>query len=332
MDWLRITNNEVYKMIWLIGCKGMLGTEVGRQLSANNIACVGTDREVDITDYDMLENFATSHDSVANRTGLTASTGAIAGKITWVINCSAYTDVNKAETEPDLAKKLNEDGPKNIARAARHVGAKLIHISTDYVFDGTGNVPYTEDMPKQPIGVYGVTKAAGEDAVEKEMTQYYILRTAWLYGFDGHNFVYTMTKAMDSHPDVKVVQDQKGTPTCAVDLASVIIKIILTSSNAHGLFGKNSAIPYGIYHCTDIGETNWYAFTKKIYELGKKYKRITNECTINPCTTEEYPTPAKRPAYSVLSKDKLQKALRIKLPKWEDSLERFIKSDSFEIK
>ena len=319
-------------MIWLIGCKGMLGTEVARQLDANNIAWVGTDREVDITDPNALETFAQSHDGPVNRTGLTATNGNIPGKINWVINCSAYTDVNKAESEPELAKKLNADGPLNIARATRHIGAKLIHISTDYVFDGTGTRPYTEDMAKQPLGVYGETKAAGEDAVQKEMTQYYILRTAWLYGFDGHNFVYTMTKSMNLNESVKVVEDQKGTPTFAGDLASVILKIIITSANAHGLFGKNSAIPYGVYHCTDLGETNWYAFTKKIYEYGKKFGRITHDCTINPCTTEEYPTPAKRPAYSVLSKDKLQKSLKIKLPKWEDSLEYFMKSDKFEIK
>lgn len=319
-------------MIWLIGCKGMLGTELGRQLTANNIPWVGTDRDVDITDPDALDTFAQSHDTSSSRTGFAVSTGSISGKITWVVNCSAYTDVNKAESESDLAKKLNEDGPRNIARTARHVGAKLIHISTDYVFDGTENTPYTEEMSKKPLGVYGQTKAAGEDAVQKEMTQYYILRTAWLYGFDGHNFVYTMTKAMNTNESVKVVEDQKGSPTFAGDLAQVIIKIIVTSANAHGLFGKNSAIPYGIYHCTDIGETNWFAFTKKIYEYGKKFGRITHDCTINPCTTEEYPTPAKRPQYSVLSKEKIQKSLKIKLPKWEDSLEKFMKSDRFEIR
>lgn len=137
---------------------------------------------------------------------------------------------------------------------------------------------------------------------------------------------------MNTHDNVKVVADQKGTPTCAVDLAEVIIKLIITSAKAQGLFGKNSALPYGIYQCTDLGETTWFEFTQKIYEYGKKFGRITQDCTINPCTTEEYPTPAKRPAYSVLSKDKIQKALKIKLPRWEDSLEHFMKSARFEIK
>lgn len=319
-------------MIWLIGCNGMLGSEIAKQLTDNKIAWIGTDRDVDITNPEELLNFADSHDSSAGRTGSAASTGSVPGKITWIINCAAYTAVDKAESDPELAKKLNEEGPRNIARTARKIGAKLIHISTDYVFDGTASTPYTEDMEKHPIGVYGVTKAAGEDAVEKEMTQYYIIRTAWLYGFDGHNFVYTMTKAMNSHNEVKVVSDQKGSPTCAVDLAAAILKIIITSDNAPSLFGKNSAPPYGVYQFTDLGETTWYHFTQKIFEYGKKHGRITQDCTINPCTTEEYPTPAKRPAYSVLSKDKIMSSLKIKIPAWESSLEKFIKSSRFDIK
>lgn len=319
-------------MVWLIGCKGMLGTELGRQLTQAGIKWVGSDRDVDITDPVALENFGDSHDSAAGRTGNTATNGTVPGKITWVINCAAYTAVDKAESDEELAKALNEIGPRNIARTARHIGAKLIHISTDYVFDGTGSEPYTEDMEKKPLGVYGVTKAAGEDAVQKEMTQYYILRTAWLYGFDGKNFVYTMTKAMNERDSVKVVADQKGSPTCAIDLAQVIVRIITSSDNAHTLFGKNAALPYGIYHCTDLGETTWFDFTKKILEFGQKYKRISKNCEINSCTTEEYPTPAKRPAYSVLSKDKIQKGLKIKLPQWEESLEKFIKNERFQPK
>ena len=209
-------------------------------------------------------------------------------------------------------REQNKSYPRNIARATRKIGAKLIHISTDYVFDGTGSVPYTETMEKKPLGVYGVTKAAGEDAVEKEMTQYYILRTAWLYGFDGKNFVYTMTKLMNDRDALNVVSDQKGTPTCAMDLAAAIIKIIETSDKAPGLFGKKSAIPYGVYHFTNLGETTWFEFARRIYELGKKYARIQSDCSVNPCTTEEYPTPAKRPAYSVLDKSKIQNAFRIK--------------------
>ena len=316
-------------MIWLIGCKGILGSELGRQLTANKINWVGTDKEVDITNLEELDNFAESHDIAANRTGSTVAKGKLPTKITWIINCAGYTAVDKAEEEADLAKKLNEDGARNIARAARHIGAKLIHISTDYVFDGTENFPYTEESAKNPQSVYGTTKAAGEDAVQKEMTQYYIIRTAWLYGFNGHNFVYSMTKLLNTKDSISVVNDQRGSPTNAADLASTIIKIVLTSANAPKLFGKNSALPYGIYQFTNSGETTWYEFAKKICELGKKYKRITQDCSINPCSTEEYPTAAKRPHYSVLSKEKIQKALKLKIPSWEESLEKFIKSENF---
>ena len=316
-------------MVWLIGCKGMLGSEVARQLDDNSIPWVGTDTDVDITDPLALEAFASSHDSTATKTGGAVSKGKTHGKIKWVINCAAFTDVNRAESSEELATKLNEAGPRNIARTARQIGAKMIHISTDYVFDGKGSEPYTETTPKAPLGVYGKTKSLGEDSVQKEMTQYYILRTAWLYGFDGKNFVYTMTKAMNSNPSVKVVNDQRGTPTCAIDLAGVIIKIIQTSERATGLFGKNSAIPYGIYHFTNMGDITWFDFAKKIYELGKKYERISNTCTVEPCATSDYPTPAQRPAYSVLSKEKIQKALKIKIPEWDESLEKFIKSPRF---
>ncbi len=319
-------------MVWLIGCNGMLGSEIAKQLTDSKIAWIGSDTDVDITSPEALDDFAESHDSSANTTGSSVAKGKVPSKITWVINCAAWTAVDAAEENKEMAKKLNEDGPRNIARVARKIGAKLIHISTDYVFDGSATEPYTEESERKPCGVYGETKALGEAVIEKEMTQYYILRTAWLYGFNGKNFVYTMTKAMNTRESVQVVNDQKGSPTFAGDLASAIMKIINTSTNAQNLFGKNSAPPYGIYNFTNLGEITWYDFACKIYELGKKYKRITNNCKINPCSTEEYPTPCKRPAYSVLSKDKIQKSLKIKIPAWEDSLERFIKSDKFSIK
>lgn len=293
-------------MIWLIGYKGMLGTEVSRQLESAGFSWVGTDRNVDITDYNALSSFSKSQNE----------------EIDWIINCSAYTAVDKAEDDRELARSLNADGPRNIARVAKERGARLIHISTDYVFDGSASSPYTEDMPKKPIGVYGVTKAAGEDEVAKELCEYYILRTAWLYGFDGHNFVYTMISLMNTHDSIKVVSDQKGTPTFAGDLASCIIRLIK----------MKGSVPYGIYQCTDLGETDWHSFALKIYELGKKYGRINRDCAVNACITAEYPTKAKRPLYSVLSKDKIQKALGISLPVWEESLEKFITDGRFSIK
>lgn len=312
-------------MIWLIGCNGMLASELKRQLEKNNMPYVGTGLDVDITDYDALLKFAQCHNT--SPAGTTSR-----DKISWIINCAAYTAVDKAEDEREQARLANEVGPTNIARVARIIGAKLIHISTDYVFDGKASSPYTENMPISPTGVYGTTKAAGEKAVQKEMTQYYILRTAWLYGFDGKNFVYTMTKLFGSKDEVKVVSDQKGTPTCCTTLAQVIISIIQTAQNAHKLFGPHAALPYDIYHVTDEGETTWYEFAKEIYRLARKYKKIDKECTITPCTTEEYGAKAPRPMYSVLSKKKIQTSLNIKLPKWKDSLEKFFKDNNFSIK
>ena len=311
-------------MIWLIGCKGMLGKEVARQLDQNKYHWVGTDKEVDITDREALSTFEKSVE-----TSSYLDTSSTDKHIKWIINCSAYTNVDKAEEETEFADKLNNVGALNIARTARSIGAKLIHISTDYVFNGKGNTPYTEDMEKEPLGVYGKTKAAGEEAIQKEMTQFYILRTAWLYGFDGKNFVYTMTKLMNNHDQIKVVNDQMGTPTCAIELASTILKIIEKSDNATEAFGKHSAPAYGIYHFTNGGQTNWFEFAQEIYKLGKKYGRITQNCEVNPCTTAEYGAKVERPAYSVLSKDKICKELKIKLPAWQSCLEKFIKSERF---
>lgn len=319
-------------MIWLIGSHGMLGCEVAKLLTANNISWIGSNSEVDISNPTALENFATSHDQASGQTGMAASKGTVPTKITWVINCAAYTQVDKAESETEKAKQINYNGARNIARVARKLSAKLIHISTDYVFDGMSLIPYTEEDSKNPTGVYGKTKSDGEDSIQNEMTQYYILRTSWLYGFNGKNFVYTMMRLMNEKPQITVVNDQRGTPTNAVNLATTILKIINVSENAHSLFGRKAAIPYGIYHVTDKGETTWFDFANKIFLYGKKYGRIKQDCKVLPCSTQEYPTVAKRPAYSVLSKTKIQNALKVKFPKWEDSLENFIKSERFDIK
>ena len=292
-------------MVWLIGCKGMLGTEIARQLKNSNIDYIGTDIDVDITKLEVLEDFSNKNP-----------------KIDWIINCSAYTAVDKAEDDKDFANLLNNIGPKNISSVAKKINAKMIHISTDYVFDGTGTTPYTEDMDVKPIGVYGQTKADGEKSVIDSGCEYYIFRTAWLYGYDGKNFVYTMLKLMESKQELSVVSDQKGTPTFAGDLANCVIKTI-TSKNQ---------IPCGIYHCTDLGEITWYDFACEIYKQGKATGKLSNECKINPCSTDEFPTKAKRPAYSVLSKEKIQQALGIALPMWNESLNVFMNSPLFSIK
>ncbi len=295
-------------MLWLIGNKGMLGNEVCRTLSKNNIDFVGTDSEVSILDFSALEGFASGK------------------KISFIVNCAAYTAVDKAESDVDFARELNANGPRNIARLAKKLGIPFIHISTDYVFDGTASSPISEDNPIKPIGVYGETKAEGERAIAEETSDFYILRTAWLYGFSGKNFVYTMIRAMNSHESVKVVNDQKGTPTNCVTLSSVIAKII-------GKRTCGESIPNGIYHVTDLGEITWFDFTNEIKKQAAEAGLLTNKnCVVNPCDTSEYPTPAKRPAYSVLDKSKIQKTLGIVLPDWKESLKTFIDSALFDKK
>ena len=296
-------------MIWLVGCNGMLGTEVSLQLTEKKIDFIATGHEVDITDFSAVVSFAMEK---------------IGKNIDFIINCAAYTNVDKAESEPDLAKIVNEKGAENLARFANKIHATLIHISTDYVFDGSGNLTLTEDALIAPIGVYGKTKADGEIAVQKQLVEHYIIRTAWLYGWAGKNFVYTMIRAMNSRDSINVVNDQKGSPTFAGDLADVILKIIEAARNS-------KKIPYGIYHYTDLGEISWYDFACEIKKQGMKLGLIKNQkCDIIPCITEEYLTPAKRPEYSVLSKEKIQKALSIEIPVWQESLREFLSSPFFD--
>lgn len=306
-------------MIWLIGNKGMLGSEIARQLEFNNINFIGTDRDVDITNIDSLRSFI---NNIKNNSQYESD-----NNVTWIINCSAYTAVDKAEEEFELATLINEIGVKNIATIAKENNSRLIHISTDYVFDGNGTRPYLESDSIAPIGAYGLTKANGEKAAQAILKELYIVRTAWLYGYNGNNFVYTMLKLMNNKSELSVVNDQIGSPTFASDLAYTIIMIMLS----RGLTEKSlpTAIDYGIYHCTDIAEISWYDFAKAIYKIGKEKGKINSDCIIKSCTTEEYPTKTKRPSYSVLSKEKIQKALNFQLPDWYDSLKAFIASPLF---
>lgn len=226
-----------------------------------------------------------------------------------IINCAAYTAVDKAESDEDLARKINSDGPRNLAVAASKNNCKLVHISTDYVFGGELSLDeiYKEDDPKAPVTAYGRTKLAGEEAIKENAKEFYIFRTAWLYG-DGKNFVRTMLKFGKEKDEVKVVCDQHGSPTYAVDLANIIYQAL------------EKEIPYGIYHTTNLGFTTWYEFTKKIYELAGI------SCKVNPVTSEEFASAAKRPANSMLSKEKILDA-GVEIPSWEDALERYLKEE-----
>jgi len=287
-------------MIWLIGNKGMLGNDAEKLLKERGLPYWASDKEVDIGDYKVLEKFGKDK------------------KIEWIINCSGYTKVDGAEEETDEAFRINQDGVRNIALFSAKRRIRLIHISTDYVFDGRKErsaVAYREDDKTNPINIYGKSKLAGEREIEKNLDEYFIIRTAWLYGLKGNNFVYTMLRLFKEKDLVKVVDDQWGSPTYSVDLAEVILKMINHDSDK-----------FGIYHFTNEGVTNWYEFAREIYRKSKKLRIIdpNKEVEIRGIETKEYPTPAQRPKWSLLSKEKIKRGLNLEIRNWEDALEDFL--------
>lgn len=282
-------------MIWIVGNKGMLGTELSRTFARVGMAFVGSDREIDFLDPILIRQFAE------------------ANHVTGIVNCAAYTAVDRAEDEPELCRKLNVDGPANLASLANTLGLRFIHISTDYVFAGDASSPYKENDPVNPQGTYGRTKAEGEYRVQKVCPQSVIVRTAWLYGEFGSNFVYTMLKLMNSRDEIGVVGDQVGSPTWAHDLAEALLVVI-----------QDPERKTGIYHFTNEGITNWHTFATAIYEEGINAHILTKPCRIKKLTTSKYPTKTKRPAYSVLSKAKIAKDFGITIPEWRTSLSLFI--------
>ena len=280
--------------ILVTGANGMLAKEVKEKFGQENEIIATDVAELDITNEKAVMDY------IVNL------------KPEYIINCAAYTAVDKAEENYELADKINGDGPANLAKAAKAVGAKLVHISTDYVFGGDLDVSkdYKEDDAKAPVTAYGKTKLRGEQGIEENMDEYYIFRTAWLYGVGGNNFVKTMTKLGSTRDEINVVADQHGSPTYAKDLTEIIYQAI------------EKKIPYGIYNATNEGYTTWYEFTKEILaEQGI-------ECKVNPVTTEEYIemmkiTQAKRPFNSQMSKAKLE-TCGIKVPNWKDGLKIYL--------
>ena len=273
-------------MYLITGGNGQLGTELSKRLP--NAIRTDVD-ELDITNESAVLQIVKSN------------------KIDTIINCAAYTAVDKAEDNIDLATKINVDGPANLAKT----GAKIVHISTDYVFDGTAHKPYSPDSTKDeinPISVYGKTKFAGEVKVLRYAINSVIIRTAWLYSPYGNNFVKTMRKLGSEKESINVVADQIGTPTYAGDLADAIVKI-LPQINL-----KNR----GIYHFTNMGVCSWYDFAHEIMDLSGL------QCRVNPIKTTEYPTRAKRPYYSVLDKSDIINTFGVEIPYWKDSLKKCI--------
>lgn len=282
--------------ILITGANGMLAKSVKKRLEGSN--------EIICTDVEDLD--------ITNEKNVSEYINKV--KPEYIINCAAYTAVDKAETAGKIVEKINAEGPKNLAKAAKENNTVLVHISTDYVFGGDLEISkvYNEDDEKAPVTAYGITKLHGEEEILKNTDKYYIFRTAWLYG-DGNNFVRTMIKLGETKEEINVVADQYGSPTYAEDLAGYIAEAI------------EKHIPYGIYNATNEGFTTWYDFTRKIFE----YTGI--KCKVNPVTTEEYIemmkiTQAKRPKNSQLSKDKL-KGQGIEVPEWEEALKRYLKAE-----
>ncbi|MCF6279440.1 MAG: dTDP-4-dehydrorhamnose reductase [Flavobacteriaceae bacterium] len=232
-------------------------------------------------------------------------------KIDYCINCAAYTAVDKAESEIEKATKINADGVQNLAEICKETETILIHISTDFVFDGTKNTPYLETNKTNPKGVYGSTKLQGEEAIKNVLKKYFIIRTSWLYSEYGSNFMKTMLKLGKDKNKLSVVNDQKGTPTYAVDLAKVILKIIETNSNN-----------FGIYHYSNKGVTTWYEFAQEIFKESKI------PIDLKSVTTEEYPTAAERPKYSVLDSSKIKNDLQIEIHFWKKNLKKALQNFS----
>lgn len=284
----------------------MLGTDLGRAFTNAGLDWVGSDKDVDFTDPQALESFALAVEHRSSK------------KIGWVVNCAAYTAVDKAEDEPELCRRLNVDGPACLARWASAHGAALIHISTDYVFSGAGSEAYHEDDPVDPQGIYGLTKADGEAAVRDLCPRHYILRTAWLYGAAGPNFIATMVRLMREKETLGVVADQWGAPTWTVDLAKVVVALI-----------QRGPGPWGTYHASGEGRCTWHEFAMSILDESRARGLVdgTKVVAVNALTTAQYPTKAKRPAWSVLSKDKLKSTFGLEFPHWKVSLRTFLSKE-----
>lgn len=272
-------------MYLVTGAKGQLGTEL-RALLQDNAVYVDRD-ELDISSKEAVKAFF------------------IDKEFSCIINCAAYTAVDKAEDEPFQAEAVNHYGAQWLAK----YGKCIIHISTDYVFDGTNSLPYKEDDKTNPVSVYGSTKLAGEQAVLKNAETAVIIRTAWLYSAHGSNFLKTMLRLGEECNEINVVSDQIGTPTFARDLAKAVVRIL---PQMH----KNTK---GIYHFTNEGVCSWYDFAHAIMQLSGL------SCRVNPIDSEEYPTRAARPFFSVLNKGKIKRDFNLEIPHWDDALEEVLK-------
>lgn len=283
------------KNILLTGANGQLGYELQRSNPVDYIIFACDVGQLDITDLEKVREYINTN------------------QIDLIINAAAYTAVDKAESDAELAYRVNETGAQNLAIVANELSIPLIHVSTDFVFSGQQGFPYTTDAEATPESVYGASKLAGEQQIINTMTEgYLIVRTSWLYSTHGNNFVKTMLRLMQEKSQLGIVADQTGTPTWAKTLADTI-------------WALEAKQAQGIYHCSDNGIASWYDFAVAIQQHAADEGLLQNKIPVKPIQTSDYPTPAKRPAYSVMDKSKTEEALGYSLPHWQKSLTNMLK-------
>lgn len=285
--------------LWVVGARGMLGRCVAEQAHTHGLAVVETDSEVDIGDLDAVSQLGSVE------------------RPTHIFNCAGYTRVDDAETDRETAQRVNATGPGNLALVAQELDSALLHVSTDYVFDGVAEQPYTESAPCSPQGVYGRTKWDGEQLVQRHLGatgKAFIVRTSWLFGEYGANFVRTMLTLFETKEELRVVADQVGRPTYVPDLAEAGLRLL-------GLHPERTeAAPAGMYHFANTGATSWHGFASAIREQALARKLPVRTERIVPITTAEFPRPARRPSYSVLATERIQHALGSIPRSWQDAL------------
>lgn len=277
--------------VLVTGVKGQLGYDVMNELAARGIEGIGVDvEEMDITDASACERVITE------------------AKADAVIHCAAYTAVDAAEDQAELCRRVNAEGTRNIARVCRNLDLKMMYISTDYVFNGTGERPWEPDDHREPLNVYGLTKYEGEIAVEQNLEKYFIVRIAWVFGINGKNFIKTMLRLGKERGAVSVVDDQVGSPTYTYDLARLLVDMIQTDR-------------YGRYHATNEGQCSWYEFACEIFRQAGM-----GEVKVTPVDSGSFPAKAKRPSNSRMSKEKLTENGFVRLPSWQDALGRYLEA------
>lgn len=305
-----------HRKLALIGSNGMLALKVCQQASAAGYEVVG----FDLPDFD-----------ITNRVQVLSEMERVQPAI--IINCAAYTNVDGCESQETLATLVNGAGAGNLAHVARALGATLVHISTDYIFDGNKTGPYVEEDAPGPQSAYGRSKLAGEQAIlASGLERYFIIRTSWLYGPGGKNFVETILRLAMERDELRIVADQVGSPTYTGDLAAAIFSLLALNASyqpsapSSGDSPRAGSVPYGVYHFSDEGQCSWYEFAQEIIRLAMERGEAIKVKTVRPIATHEYPLPARRPAYSVFSKDKFKSVTGMAIPHWRESLAVYMAS------